>query len=319
MPQSEIARERRNIRKIIARGAKRGVKFDIPIDLNTATLDELKAYHRDIYNYASAHDQMFGELHGQDVKKYENRKRTAHARGKETISIDYEIDMEENPAETYDENRDKFDFNTQPDYDDIDTLPGEDRSQYNNYVDADDIDYSMYDTSYDDSAYEWSDDTIADETLYDSVIQQLYDLAGEYSDDAISSLMTEIDVAIANLGKEQVVKNVIRNSEKFVDTATKIAKYAGMPGRGAQETRLRNYQTFINILYGNDEEVGGAGKAEAMANAGTNLSTKLKNMEPPKKALKFETLEAGLALDYKRFWYKDSSGSWAYYDSRKKQ
>ena len=58
-------------------------------------------------------------------------------------------------------------------------------------------------------------------------------------------------------------------------------------------------------------------RAEEIANTGTTLASKLKNMQPPKGATTFETLEAGLALDFKRFWYKDSEGNWAYYDSRK--
>lgn len=311
MPQSEIARERRNIRKIIARGAERNVTFDIPIDLNTATLDELKDLHRNIYNYSSKITKTGEYLEGSDVKKFENKSRTAHARGKETISIDYEVDMEENPAETYDENRDQFDYDETPDYNtEYDYSSPEDSS----------YDYDSWDAAnYDDSnAEDFSETTLEEEELYDSVLQDIRDLAGEYNDDAVSSLLDQIDIAISQIGRAQVVRNAINYSGLLVESAMKVAKYAGMAGRGAQETRLRNFQNFIAILYGTNPDKF-MQDAERAAAHGTTFVSQLQNMEPPKGATTFETLEAGLALDFKRFWYKDESGNWAYYDSRKKQ
>ena len=141
MPKSELSRERENIRKIIKRGQARGTKFDIPIDINSASLDELKELHKNIYDYATRYTEDFTLLKGQDVKRYENKKRTSHARGKETLSIDYEVPLDNYDDEIYDQIPGEYDFDKTPDYnpDDDTDIPPEDEPDYTDIPLAEDL------------------------------------------------------------------------------------------------------------------------------------------------------------------------------------
>lgn len=295
MAISEIARERKNIKGIINRGEARNIHFEGYGDINSMSLDELKNLHRNIYDYASAVTETGEKLTGQDVKKFENKNRTAVARGEvQEKFIDYDYDMSE-PEDTYDDNSDNYEYENEPDYDD------------------DTPDYS-----YDDGDRDFSDDVMDEELTCDDVIDQMRELAGEFSGEAVDALNNEISKAIANLGYHQVAKNIIANRDKFLDSAIAVAKYWNRQGKTAQNTRLSNYQAFLSILYADGED-NHVDTAEKIASSGTTVYNTLTKATPPDKALKFTSKQQGLDAGYQRFWYGNDSEGYTYYDSRSKK
>lgn len=295
MAISEISRERKNIKSIIKNGESRNIHFEGYGDISSMSLDELKNLHRNIYDYASAVTETGEKLTGQDVKKFENKNRTAVARGqvKENF-IDYDYDMSE-PEDTYDDNSDNYEYENEPDYDD------------------DTPDYS-----YDDSDRDFSNETMDEELTCDDVIDQMRELAGEFSGDAVDALNTEISKAIANSGYHQVAKNIVANRDRFLDSAIAVAKYWNRQGRTAQDIRLKNYQSFLSILYADAEE-NHVDTAQKIASAGSTVYNTLTKATPPDKALKFTSKEVGLNAGYKRFWYGNDAEGYQYYDSRSKK
>lgn len=296
MAMSDIARERRNIKRIIQRGESRGIKFSGYGDINSMSLDELKSLHRDIYDYSQAITDTGEVLSGQDVKKFENKNRTATARGEvQEKFIDYDYEMDE-PEDTYDGNGDNYEYDTEPDYDEeyVNSIPGQE-------------DYG-----------DFSDDVMDEELTCDDIIDQMRELAGEFSSDAIDALNSEISKAIANSGYRQVAKNIVANRDKFLDSAIAVAKYWNKSGRTAQDIRLKNYQAFLSILYADDEE-NHVDTAEKIASSGTTVYNTLTKATPPEKALKFTSKQQGLDAGYKRFWYGNESEGYRYYDSRAKK
>ena len=296
MAMSDIARERRNIKRIIQRGESRGIKFSGYGDINSMSLDELKSLHRDIYDYSQAITDTGEILSGQDVKKFENKNRTATARGEvQGKFIDYDYEMDE-PEDTYDGDGDNYEYDTEPDYDE-------------EYVNS-------QSGRWDDRGF--SDEIMDEELTCDDILDQMRELAGEFSSDAIDALNNEISKAIANLGYHQVAKNIIANRDKFLDSAIAVAKYWNRQGKTAQNTRLSNYQAFLSILYADDEE-NHVDTAEKIASSGTTVYNTLTKATPPDKALKFTSKEVGLNAGYKRFWYGNEAEGYQYYDSRSKQ
>ena len=110
---------------------------------------------------------------------------------------------------------------------------------------------------------------------------------------------------------------MLHAKEDILDNALIVARYWDKDGKTAVETKLSAYQNFLACLYANTPTENTA-KATIASQKGSQLYTKMTRKQPPKGAATFGTKEAGLALEYKRFWYKDEDGNWQYYDSRSK-
>lgn len=300
MARSELSRERQNIKKIIKRGEQRGTYFNIPFDLNALTLSELQDLHRNIYQYAQKVDPRTGNVWtGEDVKKYENKARTGHARGVETYDIDYEVPLDEiseiEDSESEKEKTPHYDFNS------------DDYSEDNDTGDFNDF--------FDERENEFSEDVMSEDDTVDNIISDIREIAESYSGRASDALINAIDVAVHELGYAQVAENVRDARDDLLEYASQVASYYEKTGRGAMETRIRNFENFLAVLYKDSPENFKA-RAHDISQSDTFSMNEIKNVRPPKNAAIFSSISEGKNAGYRRFWYESGDGNYAYYDYR---
>lgn len=300
MARSELSRERQNIKKIIKRGEQRGTYFNIPFDLNTLTLSELQDLHRNIYNYAFKGTSQGAYLTGQDVKRFENKARTGHARGVQTLDIDYEIPLDEYSEEMREASEQVFSR------EDVERAL---------QLDEDEDDTGDVNDFYDEREREFSEDVMQEDDTIDNIITDIREIAESYSGRASDALINAIDVAVHEIGYAQVAENVRDARDDLLEYASQVASYYEKSGRGAMETRTRNFENFLAVLYKDSPENFKA-KAHDISQSDTFSMNELTQIRPPKNAAIFSSISEGRNAGYRRFWYESGDGNYAYYDYR---
>lgn len=300
MARSEVSRERQNIKKIIRRGEERGTYFNIPYDLNALTLSELQDLHRNIYNYAYKATSQGTYISGQEVKKFENKARTGHARGVQTLDIDYEIPLDEYDEEYKEKSEQSFS-----------------KSDVEGALQLDEFEDDSGDVNdfYDEREREFSEDVMSEDDTVDNIISDIREIAESYSGRASDALINAIDVAVHELGYAQVAENVRDARDDLLEYASQVAQYYEKSGRGAMETRTRNFENFLAVLYKDSPENFKA-RAHDISQSDTFYMNEIKNVRPPKNAAIFSSISEGKNAGYRRFWYENGEGDYSYYDYR---